>query len=78
MTIKYGKKRPIIVVSFLTFIILSLPFPGGAQPLYDAVRLQQQVIQLYQQGRYKEAIPLAERALAITEKALGPAHRRQL
>jgi tetratricopeptide (TPR) repeat protein len=42
--------------------------------LAEALRLNQQVIQLYQAGRYSEAIPLAERALAIREKALGPEH----
>jgi tetratricopeptide (TPR) repeat protein len=36
--------------------------------------LNQQVIQLYNQGRYSEAIPLAQRTLAIVEKALGPDH----
>lgn len=42
--------------------------------LMEANRLNQQVIQLYQAGRYPEAIPLAERALAIREKVLGPEH----
>lgn len=43
--------------------------------LAEADRLNQQVIELYQAGRYAEAIPLAERALAIREKKLGPEHR---
>jgi CHAT domain-containing protein/endonuclease YncB( thermonuclease family) len=37
-------------------------------------RLSQQVIQLYQAGRYAEAVPLAQKVLAIREKALGPEH----
>jgi CHAT domain-containing protein/Tfp pilus assembly protein PilF len=40
----------------------------------DAAALNQQVTQLYNRGRYSEAIPLAQRALAIGEKALGPDH----
>ena len=40
----------------------------------DAAALNQQATQLYNQGRYSEAIPLAQRALAIREKALGPDH----
>jgi uncharacterized membrane protein YccF (DUF307 family) len=40
----------------------------------DADALNQQIIQLYNQGRYSEAIPLAQRALAIREKALRPDH----
>ena len=38
----------------------------------EAAALNQQVLQLYSQGRYSEAIPLAQRTLAIVEKALGP------
>ena len=40
----------------------------------DATALTQQVIELSKRGRYSEALPLAERALAIREKALGPDH----
>jgi tetratricopeptide (TPR) repeat protein len=45
-----------------------------AQGLFEANELNQQVIQLYNQGRSSEAIPLALRALTIREKALGPNH----
>jgi CHAT domain-containing protein/Tfp pilus assembly protein PilF len=36
--------------------------------------LNQQLGELYQQGRYAEAIPIAEKVLAIYEKAYGPDH----
>ena len=36
--------------------------------------LNRQVLQLYQQGKYQEAIPLAEKVLAITKGRLGPEH----
>lgn len=42
--------------------------------LEQAADLHRQIIQLYQKGRYEEAIPLAKRSLAIREKALGPGH----
>ena len=44
------------------------------EQLAEADRLNQQVIQLNQQGRYSEAIPLAQQALAIRETALGENH----
>src|SRR5436190_1454768 len=47
-------------------------FQEGA--LAEARRLNQQALELNKQGRYDAAIPLAERALAIYEKALGPDH----
>ncbi len=43
-----------------------------AQSLGDATALTQQVIELYKQDRYSEAVPLAQRALAIYKKTLGP------
>lgn len=42
--------------------------------LEEAERLNQKVIRLYQEGRYEDAIPHAERALALREKAIGPEH----
>ncbi len=42
--------------------------------LQEAEELNQQVIQLNKQGKYREAIPIAQRALAIREKALGTEH----
>ncbi|WP_204152063.1 tetratricopeptide repeat protein [Leptolyngbya sp. CCY15150] len=45
-----------------------------AAALEEANRLDQQMIQLYQQGQYDEAIPLAQQALDIRETALGENH----
>lgn len=52
------------------------PSPSSAQlvELSEAKRLNQQVLQLLNQGKYSEAIPLAQRSLAIREKALGKEH----
>jgi CHAT domain-containing protein/Tfp pilus assembly protein PilF len=42
--------------------------------LAEAERLSQQAIELYQQGKYNEAIPLQEKLLAIFKKILGENH----
>ena len=42
--------------------------------LKEAERLDQQVVQLYQQGKFSEAIPLAEQSLAIRKSILGENH----
>ncbi len=42
--------------------------------LAEAERLNEQAVQLYKQGKYDEAIPLAEQALAIRRKVLGQDH----
>jgi tetratricopeptide (TPR) repeat protein len=44
------------------------------EALAEAERLNQQVGELYQQGKYNEAILLAEKALAIFKKVLGENH----
>ena len=52
------------------------PLDGQRAPAEeDATALTQQVKELEEQGRYLEAIPLAQRALAIQEATLGPDHR---
>lgn len=49
--------------------------PHSPSPeLAEAERLNQQVIQLYQQGNYATAVPLAQNVLAIRERILGNAH----
>jgi len=42
--------------------------------LDEAKQLDQQAANLYPKGKYREAVALAERALALREKALGPNH----
>ena len=55
-------------------ILFCLPGLSMGQSLEEAARLNKQVVQLYRQGRYQEAIAPAKRALVIKEKALGPDH----
>ncbi len=47
---------------------------GQEGSIQEVTKLNQETVQLYGQGRYGEAIPLAQRALGIREKALGPEH----
>jgi tetratricopeptide (TPR) repeat protein len=42
--------------------------------LAEAEQLSNQVIELYKQGKFDQALSLAERALMLREKALGPDH----
>jgi tetratricopeptide (TPR) repeat protein len=42
--------------------------------LEEAIRLNQQVLELYKQGKYNEAIPLAEQAIVISTTILGENH----
>ncbi len=63
---------------FLVVLCLGVLWAGAAggegTPQEEARRLNKQAVELYQAGRYPEALPLAQRALAIDEKALGPEH----
>ncbi len=73
-------------VAMTTGLLLSVPVPGIGQqqaPVYsqeqqaalkEAENLNEQVIKLYQEGKYTTAIPKAERSLAIREKVLGNVH----
>lgn len=67
----------------LTLCIMSIVLAGVWQPvgaqdraaqLAEIARLDSRVIELHTAGRYAEATPLAERALKISEKVLGPEH----
>lgn len=63
---------------FLTTLIIILTFPLSSrgqqadQPTAEA--LIQQVTMLIQQGRYADAIPIAQKAADLVEKTLGPDH----
>ena len=63
-----------IIALVLVGFFLCMSHVALAQSIFEANDLNQQVIQLYKQGRYSEAIPLAQRTLTIREKSLGPDH----
>ncbi|MFQ5915352.1 MAG: tetratricopeptide repeat protein, partial [Nitrospinota bacterium] len=65
------------VLAAVLFALFSCATPGTVQAqgtLEEAKRLYTEVIRLYRAGRYAEAVPLAERSLAILEKTVGPDH----
>lgn len=65
-----------IVTSFPSAIKAKRPTPSAEQcaEVEKAKNLIQQASQLYKQGKYAEAIPLVQRALAMQEKVLGAEH----
>ena len=67
--------RLTIVVHCAALCIATFPHPTAAQPpLDEAKALNTKVIELYRAGKAAEAIPLAQRALALREKALPAGH----
>jgi CHAT domain-containing protein/tetratricopeptide (TPR) repeat protein len=56
--------------------ILTIAAPTGAeaQRAADVAALNKQAVQLYGQGKYKEAAAIAEKALALAERVLGREH----
>jgi CHAT domain-containing protein/tetratricopeptide (TPR) repeat protein len=59
---------------FLLVPAFIFPSLSQAQSDDDVKKLIGRYNQLYKEGRYREAIPLAERVLAIRETSLGPEH----
>ena len=52
------------------------PTPDSTAALAEAERLEQQADHLYEQGKYAEAIPLAQKVLTLRRQWLPPDHRR--
>jgi tetratricopeptide (TPR) repeat protein len=65
-------------IALAVFLGLVTAFGVGVELAHSQTKeveaLIEQYIKLEKQGRYSEAIPLAQRALAIFEKSLGPDH----
>jgi tetratricopeptide (TPR) repeat protein/CHAT domain-containing protein len=66
--------RRLATFALLLALIGWLSGPAAAQDLEKATALNQQVQQLYAEGRYQEALPLAEEVLTLFEKNLEPDH----
>jgi hypothetical protein len=62
----------IVVAAIVLWTALAIT-PAAARE-DEAAALQAKVEELSRQGKYADAIPLAQRALAIREKTLGPDH----
>jgi CHAT domain-containing protein len=69
---------PVVVVVLASGTPRSSAQPPAATPsqaaLAEAERLDTQVEQLDKQGKFAEAVPLAERSLSLREQQLGPRH----
>jgi CHAT domain-containing protein len=72
--------RPSRIVGYalVALLLASRALPVAAQDqdteLAEAAQLNERVLQLDHARRYSEAVSLAQRALALREKVLGPAH----
>jgi tetratricopeptide (TPR) repeat protein len=68
-------RKTLIVAAFLA-ILLGLTATAHSQTgsLDEAATPNKRAIELYQAGRYQEALPLYEQALNMREHALGPEH----
>jgi CHAT domain-containing protein/Tfp pilus assembly protein PilF len=64
----------LLMSAFWLGVLLAAASVAAGDPLEEARVLNQQVIKLYKAGRYQEAVPLAQQALKIREKVLGPEH----
>jgi len=65
--------RSALIVLLTLFANVLLGVPSFAQK-NEAAALDAKVIQLYQAGKYADAIPFAQRSVAIRERTLGPNH----
>ena len=64
--------RKIVLVAYLALLALSVPLPAQ-EARWN--KLNAQIKQLYQQGKYEEAVPPAQEALRVAEATFGPEHR---
>jgi Flp pilus assembly protein TadD len=61
-------------VLFAGVLVAMVPAALRAQTANDLHALNQQVVQLYGQGKYAEAAAVAREALSLTERVLGKEH----
>ena len=61
-------------VLMVAMLFLAAPTGAAAQGAADVDAPNEQVVQLYGQGKYKEAASLAEKALALAGRVLGREH----
>lgn len=65
----------LLIVVVLSLVLLdSTPAWSTEDSIQIATELNKEFISLSQQGKYAEAIPIAERIYVILQKTLGPAH----
>ena len=62
----------ISILMFSVAAVLELASPARAGDVEDAAALGTEVVRLYGEGRYQDAVPLAQKALSLREKLHGP------
>jgi hypothetical protein len=68
--------RMVAHIAIAAVLMLSGGMPALAADDLDT--LNRQVVQLYRQGKHGEALAIAEKALALAERTLGPSHPNTL
>jgi CHAT domain-containing protein len=63
-----------LAAGFATIMLCGNASISPAQKADEADALTKRILELYNAGRYADAIPMAQQVLAIREKALGPDH----
>jgi CHAT domain-containing protein len=66
--------RLICFILAATLLVISFPGAPAIAQQDEAAALDKKVAELYRAGKFSEAMPLAQRAVAIGEKTLGPDH----
>ena len=64
----------VVVIALLTLAVSKLPNEARAQGPDELASLRAQVSQLYSQGKYAEAVPIAEQYVALARQKLGDNH----
>ncbi len=70
------KTRFLVFFVLVTFFSLAVRFaePISAQSGDDLQTLKEQVVQLYQQGKYAKGVSVAERYVALVKDRFGEEH----
>jgi tetratricopeptide (TPR) repeat protein/CHAT domain-containing protein len=68
-----GRLEILCVAAFVSIFLLGVP-AARAEVEDETSTLGREVLRLYQEGKYSEALPIAERSLKRTKKALGSDH----
>ena len=72
MRITFPNKTFIVFLTLVVYAISVSPSFVRADTLQEADRLNSEVVKIYKEGKYKEALPYAEKALDFCERNLGP------
>jgi tetratricopeptide (TPR) repeat protein len=64
----------VVVIALLTLVVSKLPNEARAQGPDELASLRAQVSQLFSQGKYAEAVPIAEQYVALARQKYGDNH----